>query len=484
MRILVAIANYGMKNVQYANLLINEYRSMPFDIDIFILSETPKDYGQDVTVLVGLPSKDPWSLPFGHKKLFTENIDRYDVFIYTEDDTLICKENILAFLKASAAIEDDLLPGFIRYELYPNGKKNYPDIHGPYHWIPNSIAKSGEYIYAKFSNDHSACYILTQGQLRKAIASGGFLVPPHSGRYDLICAAGTDPYTQCGFTRVICLSDLQAFELHHLPNAYLNRTGLDENGYTLQIEALLEIMDQKRTNSELFTTEKSLATTAWDKSYYEQCRYDIFRLISSDAKEILSVGCGWGLPEAHLLEKGKRVVAIPLDSIIGRLAEERGINVLPPDFEQAFEMLNGSKFDAIILPDILQHLSNPVEILTKLGTLLSMDAVLIGSIPNLSPVRRIYRQLLVKNNKWSDLDVCFNKTNLNLTNVSTIRKWLKASGLRLLELRYENYAKFPLLPGLEHYLPGELAASNIVFVSERINISKNTRKLAAPSQSQ
>jgi hypothetical protein len=113
-----------------------------------------------------------------------------------------------------------------------------------------------------------------------------------------------------------------------------------------------------------------------------------------------------------------------------------------------------------------------------------MDAVLIGSIPNLSPVRRIYRQLLVKNNKWSDLDVCFNKTNLNLTNVSTIRKWLKASGLRLLELRYENYAKFPLLPGLEHYLPGELAASNIVFVSERINISKNTRKLAAPSQSQ
>ena len=193
MKILVAIANYGVKNIEYAKRLIHEFQSMPFDVDIFVLSEVPKNYGLNVTVLVGLPSKDPWSLPFAHKKLFAENIDKYDVFIYTEDDVLIKTENILAFLSATEQINDGLLPGFIRYELYPDGKKNYPDIFGLHHWLPGSVAKCGDYVFAKLSNDHSACYILTQAQLQKAFISGGFLVPPHSGRYDLICSPGTLP---------------------------------------------------------------------------------------------------------------------------------------------------------------------------------------------------------------------------------------------------------------------------------------------------
>jgi 2-polyprenyl-3-methyl-5-hydroxy-6-metoxy-1,4-benzoquinol methylase len=467
MKIMVAIINYGMKNVEYAKQLIQEYRSMPFEVDIFVLSEAPKDYGKEVTVLVGLPSNDPWSLPFAHKRLFSENVDKYDVFIYTEDDTLVRKENIQAFLSATEQLREDILPGFIRYELYPNGDKNYTDIHGQYHWIPGSVGQSGEYTFAELSNDHSACYILTQGQLRKAIESGGFLVLPHSGRYDLICTAGTDPYTQCGFTRVICLSHLQEFELHHLSNAYLNRVGLDENGYKLQIEALQEVLDQKRSDRELFITEKPLATPAWDKNYYEPYRDDIVRMISSDAKDILSVGCGWGLTEANLIEKGKKVVAIPLDSVIGRLAEERGIRVLPPDFEHAFKMLAGKKFDAIILQDILQHLSNPIEILTKLATFLTMEGVLVGSIPSLSLIRRVLGQLHAKSNKWVLLNDQPNNIMLNLTNSSMLKKWLRASNLHPLEVRFETYPTSPQLAKLAPFLPGKVVASNIVFAAKR-----------------
>ncbi|MGZ8941493.1 MAG: class I SAM-dependent methyltransferase [Methylobacter sp.] len=468
MNIMVAIANYGTKNVEYVKKLIQEYQSMPFDVDIYILSEAPKDYGKQATIIVGLPSKDPWSLPFAHKRLFADNIDKYDIFIYTEDDTLIRKENIQAFLRASEKLGEDILPGFIRYELYPNGKKNYTDIHGPYHWIPGSVGRVGEYTFAKLSNHHSACYILTQGQLRKAIDSGGFLVLPHSGRYDLICSAGTDPYTQCGFTRAICLSHLQDFELHHLSNAYLNRVGLDENGYKLQIEALQEVFDKNRPDRELFITEKPLATPAWDKNYYEPCRYDIVRMISDSAQDILSVGCGSGLTEAHLQENGKRVMAIPLDSVIGRLAEDQGISVLPPDFEQAFETLAGNKFDAIVLPDILQHLSNPVEILTKLGAFLSMEGVLVGSVPNLTISRRLFGRLLSKSNKFAELNGRFNNTRLNMTSVATLKEWLKASGFHVLELQYNEINPSSRLSWLIPYLPSYVIASSIVVVAKRI----------------
>ncbi|MBL1264886.1 class I SAM-dependent methyltransferase [Methylomicrobium sp. RS1] len=476
MRILVAITNYGTKNIEYAKRIIQEYRSMPFKVDIFVLSEAPKDYGSDISVLVGLPTKDPWSLPFGHKRLFAENIESYDLFIYTEDDMLIRKDNILAFLKASETIGSNFLPGFVQYELYPNGKKSYLQAHGPFHWIPDSVKRFGEYTFAEFSNAHSACYILTQAQLRKALASGGFLVAPHSGRYDLLCSASTDPYIQCGFTRVICLSHLQEFELHHLPNAYLNRTGLisnnsaglHEDGYKLQIAALLEILDQKRSHEELFTTQKPLATLAWDKSYYELCRNDIVRLIPSYAKEILSVGVSWGATESYLLENDKRVVAIPLDSVIGRLAEERGIRVLPPDFGQAFELLIGSRFDAIVVSDVLQHIPNPVEILEKLGSLLRAHGVIVGSIPNLNFSRRLCGRLRAKSNRWAELRGEFNNIGLNLTNSLMLKRWLKASNLYPLEVRYEAYNSFPLIPKfVASHLSEKLVASNIVFVANR-----------------
>lgn len=477
MKILVAMANYGMKNVEYAKQLIQEYRSMPFDVDIVVLSEAPKDYGNDVKVLVGLPSKDPWSLPFSHRRLFAENINDYDIFIYTEDDTLIRKDNILAFIRATNALGDKFVPGFIRYELYPNGKKNYLDIHGHYHWLPNSVEKSGEYIFATLSNKHSACYVLTQGQLQKAIRSGGFLVPPHSGRYDLICSAGTDPYTQCGLKKVICLSHLQEFELHHLPDAYLNNTGLivdngaglDEEGYRLQIKALLDVADQKRATEELFITEKPLSTPVWDKDYYEPCRYDILRFIPFEAKDILSVGCGWGVTEAHLIEQGKRVTAIPLDSIISKLAEEKGVNVLPADFSTAFDALVGSSFDAIVLSDVLQHLPDPIEILTKLRELLKVHGVLVGNIPNLGLNRRLFGQLFAKNKKRFHINNRFDSTNLNLTSAATTKKWLKVSNLHPLEMQYEDYATFSPLSVLSPHMPGSIAASNIVFLAERFN---------------
>lgn len=472
MKILVAIANYGLKNVEYAKLLIHEFRSMPFVIDIFILSESPKDYGLDVTVLVGLPSKDPWSLPFGHKKLFAENVDRYDVFIYTEDDVLIKMENILAFLRATDKIGGALLPGFIRYECYPNGKKNYPDIFGPHHWIPDSVEKSGGYVFAKLSNEHSACYILTQTQLRNALASGGFLVPPHSGRYDLICSAGNDPYTQCGFERIICLSHLQEFELHHISNAYLSRVGLDEDGHQLQIEALMEILDRKRSSEELFLTQKPLATSWWDRNYYEPCRDDILRLIPSNAKEILSVGCGWGATETYLINKGLHVMAIPIDSVVGKLAESKGISVCLPDFKQAFEALGDRRFDAIVFSEVAQHLSHPIDIITKLGDLLKADGVLVGSVPNLGFTRRLSRRLFAKNRNTALINDDFHKTALNLTSASTIKKWLRTSRLEPLVMRYEDYGTSHPLSVLAPHLPGALAASNIVFSAKRKKISR------------
>ena len=114
MKILVAIANYGSKNFHYLQRLIDEYGSMSYDIDIAVLSNTPKDLPPWIEVRVGLPSSNPWSHPFAHKELFANRVNDYELFIYSEDDTLITQRNIEAFLEVLTGVDQDMLRVFIQ----------------------------------------------------------------------------------------------------------------------------------------------------------------------------------------------------------------------------------------------------------------------------------------------------------------------------------------------------------------------------------
>lgn len=471
-RMLVAIANHGERNREHVRRVIQAYRSMPFAVDIVVLSDTAKDYGEGVRVQVGLPTSDPWSLPFGHKALFAQCADRYDLFVYSEDDVLIRTPNVLAFMQAAEVLPGPLVPGFVRYELYPDGSRSYPDIHGPFHWIADSVQRTGKYVHARLSNDHSACYMLTRAQLQHAIASGGFLVGPHSGRYDLLCSAGTDPYTQCGLTRVVCLSHLEGFEVHHLSNAYVRGAGLvdndgavvDQHGHALLLRALLDVLEERRPREALFQTRKSLPTAAWDKSYHEACRPELIELLPAHAREVLSVGCGSGATEARLVERGVRVTAIPLDSVIAAVAAAHGIEMLEPDFGRALACLAGRRFDAVLLSEVLQHLREPVDTLRRLKPLLREGGVMAGSVPNLGPARRWIGQRLGRGHRRFVLASDARRTGLNRTDAATARRWLAESGFSRVDMRYQGWPALRApLHRLSPLLPAGLLASEILF---------------------
>jgi len=295
MKILVAIANYGQANDAYLSRLIAEYRSMSHAVDIVVLSNIAKDWLKGVEVKVGLPTKDPWSLPFAHKQVLAEKVNDYDLFIYSEDDTLITERNINAFLCVLPKLPAEEIPGFLRFELAGENLVNYPEFHGHFHWIPKSVRRLGALVTAQFSCEHSACYVLTQQQLRKAIASNGFLVSPHRGKYDMACTASTDPYTQCGFKKVICISQIDDFLVHHLPNKYVGtRFGVEDAEFRRQIQSLLKIADNQGCASALFPTETKLRDGAYSKDYYEPVRDDVISEIPESASSVLSVGCGSG----------------------------------------------------------------------------------------------------------------------------------------------------------------------------------------------
>ncbi len=79
MRLLVVFACFGTKNLELLKRIIGRYKRMSFDVDVLIVSEAPKDVGMDVEVIVGLPGKNPWSLPFAHKAVLAQKANDYDL---------------------------------------------------------------------------------------------------------------------------------------------------------------------------------------------------------------------------------------------------------------------------------------------------------------------------------------------------------------------------------------------------------------------
>ena len=183
MRALIAIASYGTANDRYLAEVLAQYRALPYKTRIVVLSNLPKRLGSDVEVIVGLPTRNPWSLPHAHKPVFAAAAHDFDLFIYSEDDHLITKRNIEAFLEVTTVLPENKIAGFLVSETDRTGNLSFPGRHGPFHWDPFSVKQNGSYVFASFTNEHSASYLLTQSQLLRAISSGGFLVPPHSGKY-------------------------------------------------------------------------------------------------------------------------------------------------------------------------------------------------------------------------------------------------------------------------------------------------------------
>lgn len=451
MKVIVTIANHGTGNDRYLLQLINEYKSMSFDVDIVVLSNIRKPVPPGVElVVVDLRGKNPCWLPFAHRQILADRLNQYDLFIYSEDDTLVQEKNLRAFLDVSAALPETEVPGFLRFEQSPDGGLSYPEVHGHFHWEPESVRSHGGYTLAFFTNEHAACYALTREQLRRGIGSGGFLVPPHSSRYDLVCTAGTDPYTQCGLRKLICISHLEQFSIHHLSNKYVE-AGWGLNGIELsrQVGALLRIGKNGSRPARLFDTETTLIDGWYSKDYYEPVQTAAVSMIPRHARTVLSIGCGWGATEISLAKEGLFVTAVPLDPLIPGGVESKGVEIVAGSFSQALKTLAARQFDCLLLSNVLHLVPNPVEILSSFGALLSPGGVVVAVVPHTADIMTAWKTFrkrgrLIPNAAelvagWKAIRkagrgrelTTYATAGFHAASPKTVRKWFRDSGMHI-----------------------------------------------------
>lgn len=448
MRILVSIANYGTKNDRFVRQVLAEMLNWTYDVDIVVHSNLPKDFGDRVRVIEGLPTPDPKSLVYAHRGLFVENIDNYDLFFYTEDDMLFTQEHVEAFLAATRELPDEMVAGFLRYEEGGPNAINMMDIHHWFHWEPESVARVGSYLLAELSNKHAAAYILTRKQLRIAVESGNYSLVPHRSRYGILESAASDTFVYCGLKKVICVSHIDDFLVHHLPNKYINTLGISKKELEAHVEALTEIASGTLTKATLFETETKLLSRQFDRNYQSDCDSKLINAVGFGSKLVLSVGCDSGEMEAALVRAGHQVIAIPLDAVIAKTARAKGIEVTEPSFEQALATLAGRQFDCIIFHEVLEYLQDPVAILTPFTDLLKRDGRVIASFIN-------PRYGFFTKNKIVGLDLLqephdpgakgsrdFENLGIHEVDPAATRSWFQRSGLKVRRTMYS------VLPGL------------------------------------
>lgn len=426
MKILVAITSYGTANDKYLSRVIDEYRAMPFTVDVVVLSNLNKEVPQGAEIVVGLPAPNPWSLPFAHKKVLADRVRNYDLFIYSEDDILITERNVRAFRDLASWLANDEIPGFLRFEVAADGERSYPDFHVNFHWQPRSVRHRNGHTLGFFTNEHSGCYILTQGQLQRAIESGGFLVGPHRGVHDLACTAATDPYTQCGFRKLVSISHLEDFLVRHLSDKYAGTYGIRDDDFRTYLNALVLTKTNEQVPLQLNTDSRSIGRL-FSKDYYEPVRHDLISLIPDNARTVLSIGCGWGATEEWLARTGRRVIVSALDPVMSRWVESRGVEVLTGNWATAQERLAGESIDCLLISNVLHLAENPAGLLSSLAAVVPRGCTVVAGVPSLGRTKVIWKRI-------HDRKRCrhlgdFAKTSVHITSRRTVLRWFEKGGI-------------------------------------------------------
>lgn len=160
--------------------------------------------------------------------------------------------------------------------------------------------------------------------------------------------------------------------------------------------------------------------------YYHNGRPSLAAMVPLESQNILDIGCGRGFLGGYLkdISPGRTVCGIDMDLANCQSSAPILDQVFHAD-ATAFELPMAPKnFDCIILADVIEHVIDPVSLISRYKPFLKRDGCFLLSIPNMRHRSAIWR-ILTKGWHYDDCGL-FDRTHL--------RFYSRASMLELLSL--------------------------------------------------
>jgi SAM-dependent methyltransferase len=386
MRMLVCVINYGSKNDGYCAQVLASYLAMPWQPRVVVCADRPKSYGPQVEVRVlEAPAGDGLQFMLHGRRLLAEQAGRYDLYVLAEDDVLIATDHVSTWRTAAQALGPRDVPALFRIER-PGSRTTLLDQHRSFGWDVATAQMLNDRAVCQFTNLHTAVHLLDAGHLQTALASGKFthMVKPWR-HYNTIEAGSAWLYSPdgCGLRRWGMLDSFESLWVHHLPDTYAGQLGFPLQLALAQVGYLRQVAAGQRAAACLAPAMTRLWTARWDLNGDNPRREDLLARLRP-VQRVLWVGSLDGQTELSLVERGVAVTAIALDVAYEASLRACGLLVLPADLELACNELSraGSQFDAIVIPELLSRMHDPVLALRKLKPLLAPGGQVLVSEPN------------------------------------------------------------------------------------------------------
>ena len=188
MKILLNIVHFQSKKSHFLNELINEYNNFDLEVDIFIHTNKKSvknlnlDFYNNGKVKIKRHYLIPKFLLYRNKnyyltwtprKLIKKNIEKYDIFIYSEDDILIPKKAFKYWLDSKDELYSrGYLPGFVLIELNKNNEEIAVGFRNKK--LIQKIEINDKHYLLNDNNRYMASWIYDKNMMKDWIDSGFF----------------------------------------------------------------------------------------------------------------------------------------------------------------------------------------------------------------------------------------------------------------------------------------------------------------------
>lgn len=176
--------------------------------------------------------------------------------------------------------------------------------------------------------------------------------------------------------------------------------------------------------------------------YFHNERREMLPFVPPEVRNILEVGCGTGAFGAMVKARQTcRYTGIEFVPSQAAQAREKLDEVLTTDIESSSLPFAQGSFDCLVFNDVLEHLVDPWDTLTRLTRLLVPGGYLVISIPNVR-FSEVVKDLVVRDRWEYQAQGVLDRTHLRFFTRASVCGLVESAGAEVLRIEGINGIKY------------------------------------------